>query len=1704
MIPFDKYNDQLRNIVRTFRKMITVEDKIEQWKKLLLDLGKRNHLVNYKNTKRSTLNIINPDIYTLWDELVQQEKTLTFANATRDEEFDDDADDEESSEELLNGPTVIKGDLSSDRSVLEQQAVLRNLKSKAKTFMEEQGINVLYLCFGFLLWNEKENSADFFDAPLILVPISIDQDNIWSPYTISLQGDEIIVNPTMSYKLENDFDISIPTFNADVDDLQQFFKSVKECVRYMHGWKVEEKIGLALLSFQNINMYRDVERRKADIIANPVVKALNGETGSLSEFDSAEIDAYNFDKQNPQDVFQVVDADSSQQTAILCAQKGISFVLQGPPGTGKSQTITNIIADRLANGKKVLFVSEKKAALDVVYSRLHKAGLSDFCLVLHSNKANKKQIMSQFRDILDLANKRVMIKNDIYQKLKHLQVDRDELDQYVQELHEVIQPIGKSIYEVNGILANLEPYPDVICSFEKIKSTTAELQISRISLLEQISNKLREMPGGYRNNPWRGCHLTFINHELRQSLSTQCKKIADGLSEYEVTINLVSKEFHVSGVSNCYGLQKLYRLLQVGSEAPEIKMPDYWFDSSKWPNIDQLIKEGTRIQKKYEQLSFDISKRRQELKEIITESGVVSKNVELTELYRDYLSQANSLMDGVLHFSLWKNNNLSSEYIQRLNDFIEDYTKLKQEISCQFDDGIYEIDTEPILIRYRTDYYSFFKRLGAQYRADRKQISAHSLKVGEKLSDDVIIKLLVALHHIYEIEDDVAGEEGGFRSALGDLYHGLNTDFVVVEREKKIFDQLQTYIASLKKMDSLLSEAQRYDKLFASNLGNIYQGILSDWDGIREAFAWTEQYCTALKKENLYVTGFITCAQNGGAFSELCKKYIERIENNLNRYQKPIDEFVSLFDDREFYLDADFAVFKGRVSDCNDLTALEEWIDFKNLQSEGNVEGLSDYLKTALESDIRPDYLVKVYEKCFYKQWLDQVEPDFPAVASFRTSIQNNRIRDFCELDKTQFEIAQKRIRGRLINSLPSTGTITKGDDEISILKREANKQRKIMPVRKLFNLIPELIQTLKPCMMMSPLSVSLFLESPKFVFDTVIFDEASQVKTENAIGAIIRGKQVIIAGDSHQLPPTNFFVSGAADEDDDDDYEMGAFESVLDEAALLPQETLLWHYRSRNEQLIAFSNSKIYRNKLITFPSSIAAGEDIGVEFVNVPDGFYDRGGRKGNVQEAKKVAELVYQHFEKYPNRSLGVITFGVVQQMAVEEQIRQLQQKASNYKYKDFFSENGNEPFFVKSLENVQGDERDTIIFSVGYGKDAYGKMYNSFGPLSRDGGERRLNVAITRAKYNVKLVSSIWATDINVDSGKEGPKLLRAYIDYAIHGPKTLGLEPVENDDVTFDSPFEMAVYDFLDSKGYKVGTQIGCSGFRIDLGVKHPTLNGRYVLGIECDGATYHSAKTARERDRLRQDILELMGWKIYRIWSTDWIKDPVSEAEKLVNAVENAISSYREDELLEPKSISKEQPESDDMIKEVNLSEEDKRKALYKFSSSPFVSYMDINKNVTPFTEDGVLDYIIDTLQPVLFDDICKYYAPFMGKERVSATVKEAVRGFFSRNGWKYSKDKEEFYCCSSKQPIKPREAGDRKINQISLNELEEGLLTVARAQRKIGLTEESLVRETLKAFGFQKLSKTAEQRMESAFNHLVQLHTLDVDPDGHVILKQT
>jgi very-short-patch-repair endonuclease len=517
---------------------------------------------------------------------------------------------------------------------------------------------------------------------------------------------------------------------------------------------------------------------------------------------------------------------------------------------------------------------------------------------------------------------------------------------------------------------------------------------------------------------------------------------------------------------------------------------------------------------------------------------------------------------------------------------------------------------------------------------------------------------------------------------------------------------------------------------------------------------------------------------------------------------------------------------------------------------------------------------------------LDEVLLADPALVAFRGPLHDDVAAAFRRLDVERLAVATRRVqRAHAEAAITARNT---WPDENRLVAREAEKRTRHLPLRRLFAEAPHVMLALRPCWMASPLSVSQLMPGDTPLFDLVIFDEASQVLPEDAVTSLLRGRQAVIAGDQRQLPPTTFFAAGPPPDADlaDADTETGTegFQSILDvmSAFLDPPWSLDWHYRSRDERLIAFANHHIYGGRLVTFPGARIASAVSLIEVPHVPGGG---GPGASNPNEVTQVVDLVLEHARERPHESLGVITMGIEHANRIEMALVRERQAAPELEA--FFGQDRTERFFVKNLERVQGDERDAIILSIGYGRNDAGHVLYRFGPLLQEGGERRLNVAVTRARARMTVVASFGHLDLAPDYPKHGVRLLRAFLEYAASGGARLETGGVT--DVPLN-PFEQSICDALTQAGLTLARQVGASRYRIDLAAVHPSQPGRYVLAIECDGAAYHAAPTARDRDRLRQQQLEALGWRFHRIWSTDWFLRRDDEIRRTLDAFARAVA----------------------------------------------------------------------------------------------------------------------------------------------------------------------------------------------------------------------
>lgn len=1592
-------------------------NRLTKWAEQLLDIGKRNQLVSYKDLRAATAEIVLPDVDTLFEKasgsVTLEVYDPKIAETDTDEDIAGDgtvADDEtdadiadtkvetsavtaesaaiipvssETAATTTTGSepaigtksaptaTVIRrvtpatdtkavgnsndakaGYIAEHARRLYRQnqillynassnpmVVIRNIKKKAWEAIEESGVNVSYLAFGFIHYKESENAVHTLAAPLLLVPIEFMQASLLDPMYIKPTGDDIVVNPTFAYMMEAEYGEHLPEYNDE--GLRPYLENVQRRVAKLH-WTVTAECKIGNFSFQKINMYRDLMDNKDAILENENVRTLLGmSTERDYSMDGTEHEEWHVE--DPLiDLSCVVDADSSQIEAIELAKSGRSYVLQGPPGTGKSQTITNIIAECLSDGKKVLFVSEKMAALNVVYDKLKKTGLDEFCLELHSHKTNKKAVIDDICHALHMPAITVSSKAD--SEIEYKRQAQNQLDDYERELHQKRPVIEASMYALYEHYAALRDVQDVEWIVPDLPSKGEAWLADAIRLLRQYEAYIPSISYDYRRNAWYG----YINQDTSYQARMEVRQdLVDVVEPMHELIPLM-QEFATRYSVRCDSIE----------------------DARTWQSFCAVA----------------------------ATSRVITPGL-LARVHYDEV-----------------NNALEDLQLQS-----EDIVHLRSMLGALYDDDIYRLNGAEYHKKLTRQFTGTFSRLlNAEYKQiindlrlcrkdGRKVAYSEACTITERLAD-----------YQRRVEEYKSAEEPA-AAWLGDAYKGVDTDWDLVAGQ-------------LNMVGAMFGRGYSYGTMADA----------SDLDAMRGALA----------------------------------DYAQRFEAALaSCEQGTLQRLAGYYDPQIFDVNAAGAsVVQSRVKECiAHYDGLETWCQFRRLLSDLQEKGILTYVHKAIQSNVEDRHITDAFCKLFYYQWIDSIRVQSPALGWFNQAAHDQAVKTFVEKDKEQFDINKSRIRATLSQQRPSTDMAAAGS-ALSILLREEQKKRRQTPIRKLLVETGELVQKIKPCFMMSPLSVSTFLAQGAVHFDVVIFDEASQIFPQDAIGAIYRADQLIVVGDAQQMPPTNFFSAtiGQDETDSDDDKEdVTDYESILDLcAASLPQRRLRWHYRSRYEQLIAFSNKNYYDNTLITFPSAKADAKGIGVDYYPV-GGIYDRRAHV-NRTEAERVVDLIYENIDRYPERSLGVVAFNIKQQDLIERLLIKRRQATPDKEY--FFHSDSKEPFFIKNLETVQGDERDTIIFSTAYGKDQKGVLSHNFGPLNRTGGERRLNVAVTRAKRNVQLVSSMHASDIDLTrTASEGARLLREYLDYAEHGAVALERDISVSAYDQFDSDFEMEVCDFLRSRGFSVDTQVGCSGFRIDLGIKRPD-SSDYVLAVECDGATYHSSMNARDRDRLRQAILEDMGWKFYRIWSTDWFRHKDDAKMRLLEAAVKATQNPSP-----ANTVQTEEPASTKSFEEI---------VEEKHTEFPTYVAADINaiaRRYSSYDFAAMVRAIMDVEAPLSEEFLLRRVLWYFDRDKITSTVRKDYAylmrgcqryGIIRRNGFLYLDD-------ADLSQIQLRVPGDEKrdIKQIAPEELAAGMYEILK--QNVTIDKANLYRALATQCGFSRVGRAITETLDNALLYL-------------------
>ena len=671
-------------------------------------------------------------------------------------------------------------------------------------------------------------------------------------------------------------------------------------------------------------------------------------------------------------------------------------------------------------------------------------------------------------------------------------------------------------------------------------------------------------------------------------------------------------------------------------------------------------------------------------------------------------------------------------------------------------------------------------------------------------------------------------------------------------------------------------------------LGSRWVGEGSDWEGLSVLAEWVLELCDEVEYGKI-PNGIFDFLSRGPVTEDL-EALASAIDDAAGEHARNAGEIVDILE-----LDAGKRYGAGPALDGQPFDVqqqtLDSWeerhhdvhdiVSFNIISDTCRSEGLDPVVATAESWPDAVSHLYDAFQLAWFEGILTRALADREALAGFDGGSHQQIVERFRELDSLALQHNRARLARAHWEGLPRQ----EGGGQLGILKREFQKRRRHLPIRQLVDRAGNAVQAVKPVFMMSPLSIATYIPPGSLKFDLVIFDEASQVKSVDAFGAILRAGQAVVVGDSQQMPPTRFFDTMAQGSEEDDENVTTDIESVLGlfAAQNAPERMLRWHYRSRHESLIAVSNREYYNNSLVVFPSPDAERREGGLRYHLPPETVYDRGGTGTNIQEAEVVAKAVMEHAGSNPGLTLGVAAFSVAQMGAILDQLELL--RRDDPTREGFFAAHPHEPFFVKNLETVQGDERDVIFISIGYGRDADGRVDMNFGPLNWDGGERRLNMLITRAKLRCEVFTNLTADDIELHrTSSPGLAKLKAFLAYAAAGAD--GGDSGSGGEQA--PPFQRAVGGTLAEMGYQLRHRVGGEGHSVDLAILDPDRAGRYLLSIECDGPTYHSSRWARDRDRLRQEVLDSLGWRMHRIWSTEWFKNPERERHRVAQAVENA------------------------------------------------------------------------------------------------------------------------------------------------------------------------------------------------------------------------
>lgn len=1809
---------------------LPLDVKLDRARTELLDLSARNRLLNMPRSSKNAkaIEIVDERSAEVFRLLVTEGRVFTFlAGRLAPGEADDSEEEAEEIADLAQPNEAADESGTFARHVdtkLQTRLTSKGLQKRllelyydARTLEEEQGVNILFLALGALKWIDPTNAANVRYAPLVLVPVSLERGNAGEKFKLRVRPEEFASNLSLEAYLDRVHGIRLPAFEASEQfDLADYAARVADAVTSKQGWAVvPDDITLGFFSFAKFLMYRDLDPATwpvgGRISERPLIRGLLSEgfeaNGDMIPEDAA-IDPFI----PPADMLHIVDSDSSQALVVHEVRRGRDMVVQGPPGTGKSQTIANVIASAVADGRSVLFVAEKMAALEVVKRRLDANGVGDACLELHSSKANKRAVLDELRRTWELGPPRGQDPGTLAARLTEA---RDRLNGHARRMHAAQGASGMTPFQAIGQLVRLRldgQQPNDI-RLNGPEGWSRDGFLERREVLAELVERI-EAIGTPSEHAWRGTGVTAILPTDVERLTAHVSFLADTLARIRNSADALAAAVGAEVPERLADLDAVVGRARRIAAAPAL--PAEAIASETWAaqgdDVETLLATGAAYAAARAELSATLSEEAwsanvgeavdalsalpaafgpddfdvagelaARLPRLLAASAALARSLgrdapgSIAEVDRmveigDRVAAAPPAGAEVFAADLWDTG------VERAGDLATTVARLeaaRARVGGALSDAAWDADLGAARSTLASHGNGFLRILSGEWRRANRVVRSFLSSPDQSLEET--LSLLDALADGQSARREIEAEDTLGRTAFGEHWRGARSAsaplgaivewmrslrglgaeprLIVSQRPdqqlvgeqalalraltgqagqltRRLWDGLadrreaalgdapapdRVDLPSLLEAAVRIHEAERTtsalltDKAIdlrtrlqllealqegqrrarelgaAETLGhaafaNAWRGAASDWPALVRAAAWL-----GANGDVRVVAARIPDRQALGREADELEGRRDAAVADLTALSARLELNPAEAFGTASITEAPLATLRDRLALWAETgEQLSRWTGYRDRAVKARELGCGDVVDRLRDGRLTGDDAVPAFEMAYHEAvYANMVRAD-PELGRFDGTMHGRLVREFADMDRQRIAASAVEVVRAHHRRMPARDGL--GFGPLGTLKAEMQKRRGHMPIRRLMEKAGPAVQALKPVFMMSPLSVAQFLAPGVFEFDLLVMDEASQIQPVDALGAVARAKQVVVVGDPKQLPPTAFFakMTGGADDEDDDGGRVADIESVLGlfTARGLPTRMLRWHYRSKHQSLIAVSNRQFYESKLFIVPSPYTAEAGMGLRFHRILQGIFDAGGTRTNQVEARIVAEAIVAHARENPNLSLGVAAFSAAQRRAILDQLELLRRNLPP-EVEAFFQSHHSEPFFVKNLENVQGDERDVIFISVGYGPTVPGgRVPMRFGPLGTEGGERRLNVLISRAKQRCEVFASMTDEDIEPDfaATRKGVFAFRMFLHYARTGRLTIA----ESTGRDHDSVFEEQVARALQARGYQVHLQVGLAGFYIDLAVADEERPGRYLLGIECDGASYHDARSARDRDRLRQSVLESHGWTIHRIWSTDWFQRPTEQLELVIARIEAAKAEHDAFEAGRPRTavpveivaIEREDATEIGLARPAESAGNDATANLYIEATVTKPAHRLEELHDTP---TGVLsmlaDEVVATEGPVHLDEVVARIREAWGLKRAGGRIQSAVAravdvsvrtGRLAREG--------DFLSVPGREPevrdrTHVRSPTLRRADMLPPAEIRMGALATAR--ENFGATRDQIAQAVSRAIGIKSTS---------------------------------